>query len=281
MSVIYKSTSSSTVTAGQYAITADPGLQLAEADDALDKLVGVSLTRTYESALELSSKVTELVMTVPVIIPNSATVATNGGITVTALPATYSDGAWVYLPADAVVDGLAGFYWTVFSSATAGSVKTNYVDPSAEEFLPYTPTGTLTAVVGSNAAFVTPTGADVIMVNITVPANSLPIGSTVKMFSRVTCPSAANDKIVTHKLGTTSIGSYTFTESTGGTLNTAFFNRTRAKQILGIFGDSAVAATTFGTVNTAAATNLVIAGQLEATTGYLVLEAACITKSVN
>ena len=233
---------------------------------------------TNDTALSLLSSTDELSGAIPIIIPNSSTVATNGNITVTALPTTYA-GAWVYLPADAVVDGEAGFYWTTFSSTTAGSVKTNYIDPT-EEFIPYVPTGTITTAVGSNSAYVTPTDADITMVNISLPANSLSSGTTVKMFSRVTCPSATDAKTVSHKLGSTAIGTQAFTTSTGGTLTTGMFVRAADKQVLGSFGDSAIAATTFGTVDLTDASSLVITGKLAATTGYFVLEAFNITKAI-
>lgn len=281
MSVLYKSSTGATVNAGNYIVTVSPGLQLEYAVDDLDKLVGVSLTRTNTTALSLISNTTEVTGTIPVIIPNSSTVATNGAITVTALPTTYSTGAWVYLPAGAIVDGLAGLYWTVFSSTTAGVVKTNYIAPATTEFVPTIPTGTLVTAVGSNSAYVTPTASDIALINITLPANSIPVGSNIKTFCRVTCPSAADDKIVKHLLGSTTIGSQTFTTSTGGTLSTAAFSRTNAKQILGSYGDSGVAATTYGTVDTTAATKLVITGQLAAVTGYLVIEAFSVTQVTN
>lgn len=281
MSVTYTSTTGASVNAGSYVIGVTPGLQLDKAVDVLDALVGVSLSRTNTAALDIGSNPLEMVGVVPVIIPNSSTVATNGAITVTALATTYSDGAWVYLPANAVVGGSAGFYWTIFSSTTAGSVKTNYVNPATTEFVPYVPTGTITTAVGSNSAYTTPTASDIALINITLPANSVSVGSTLRTFCRVTCPSAADDKIVKHLLGSTAIGSQTFTTSTGGTLTTAAFARTNAKQVLGTFGDSAIAATTFGAVNTAAASKLVITGQLAATTGYLVLEAFTVTQTTN
>lgn len=281
MSVTYTSTTGSAVNVGSYVVSVNPGLALAEAVDELDALVGVSLSRTNSSGLELKSALKEIIGAIPVIIPNSATVATNGGITVTALADTYSGGAWVYLPADAVVGGLAGLYWTVFSSTTAGVVKTNFVDPSTTEFIPYVPTGTLVTAVGSNASFTTPTSVDVPLVNITLPANSVNVGSALKAFCRVTCPNAADAKTVKHLLGTTTIASQAFTTSTGGTLTSALFNRAAAKQVLGSFGDSVIAATTFGTVNTAAATKFVITGRLAATTGYLVLEAFSLGQTLN
>lgn len=187
----------------------------------------------------------------------------------------------MYLPAGAVVGGAAGLYWTIFSSTTAGSVKTNYVAPATTEFMPYKPTGTIVTAVGSNSAYVTPTASDLALVNITLPANSISVGSNIKTFCVVTCPSAADAKTVKHLLGTTSIGEMAFTTSTGGTLSTAAFARTSAKQVLSQYGDSAVATTTFGTVDTTAVSKLVITGRLAAVTGYLVLEAFSVSQVTN
>lgn len=281
MSVTYTSTTGKAVIAGSYVVGVSPGLALDNAVDELDVLVGNTLNRTNTSAWELKSNLQEIVNAIPVILPNSSTVAANGAITLTALPDTYALGAWVYLPAGAIVGGAAGFYWTVFSSTTAGIVKTNYVDPSATEFLPYVPTGTLTTAVGSNSAYVTPTASDIALINITLPANTVSVGSALKAFCRVTCPSAGDAKTVKHLLGTTTIGNVVFTTSTGGTLTTATFSRTDAKQIMGTFGDSGTSATTFGTVNTAAESKFVITGRLGATTGYIVLEAFTVSQTFN
>lgn len=281
MSVLYKSTTGTPVNAGTYIVTASPGLQLENAVDILDQLVGITLTRTNTTSLSIASKVEEITGSIPVILPNSATVATNGAITLTALATTYSNGAWVYLPAGAIVDGLAGLYWTIFSSTTAGVVKTNYVDAATTEFIPYVPSGTLVTAVGSNSAFVTPTGSDITLVNITLPANSISPGSNLKTYCIVTCPSAADDKIVKHKLGSTTIAQQLFTTSTGGTLSTIVFSRTNAKQILALYGDSAIGATSFGAVDTTAVSKLVITGQLEDVAGYLVLEAFTVSQVTN
>lgn len=91
---------------------------------------------------------------VPVVLPSSGTITSGGAITLlTALPATYSGGAWIYLPAGAVVGGSAGLYYCLFSSATVGAVKTNYVAAGSTAFTPYIPDGALVAAVGSGSAY--------------------------------------------------------------------------------------------------------------------------------
>lgn len=54
----------------------------------------------------------------------SGTVAVDGAITLgTALPATFSGGLWLYLPAGAIVSGAAAWYWADMSSTTVGVVR--------------------------------------------------------------------------------------------------------------------------------------------------------------
>lgn len=54
----------------------------------------------------------------------SGTVAADGAITLgTALPATFSGGLWLYLPAGAIVSGAAAWYWADMSSTTVGVVR--------------------------------------------------------------------------------------------------------------------------------------------------------------
>lgn len=65
MSVTYTSSTGVTVNVGSYSVGVTPGLQLDTAVDELDKLVGVSLTRTNTTALDLASNVVELVVSVP------------------------------------------------------------------------------------------------------------------------------------------------------------------------------------------------------------------------
>jgi hypothetical protein len=154
------------------------GKQNADADlTAIAALSGTGLARRTGAdtwALDTNSYVRNLlVVGIPYIKAPSGTIATNGVVTLgTALPTTYDMGAWVYFPAGAVVSGLAGLYWVVFSSTTVGQVYTNFIDSSVP-FNPTTrPSGTLTTAVGSNAAFTGVTGA-VNMIHFDVPAGTI------------------------------------------------------------------------------------------------------------
>jgi hypothetical protein len=110
---------------------------------------------------------------VPVGLMPNGTVATNGQITLgTALPRTYSNGIWLYLPAGAVSGGAAGLYWCVMSSTTVGQVYTKFADTS-QNFVPSIPTGTLVNAVGSNAAYTQTINVSIVLCKITIPAGSL------------------------------------------------------------------------------------------------------------
>lgn len=113
----------------------------------------------------------------PVVVPPSQTVLTNGTINFAAaspnavtFPFTFTK-AWIYLPAGAVSGGSEGLYYCEFSSGTACQVYTEYVNPDSTDFTPYVPS-TKTAAVGSNSAFTTTTGTGRTSVSKTIPANS-------------------------------------------------------------------------------------------------------------
>lgn len=61
---------------------------------------------------------------IPFIKASSGSMGNNGAVSgLASLPKTYSNGAYLYLPTNAVVAGsAAGWYWFVASSATAGTV---------------------------------------------------------------------------------------------------------------------------------------------------------------
>lgn len=97
---------------------------------------------------------------VPMIIPPNGTVTAAGKLVLgVALNTVYSGGAWVHLPAGAVVGGLAGFYWVQFGDTGTGAtnqVYENYVNP-AGEFDGAAPELLGAAAVGSGSAYVTST----------------------------------------------------------------------------------------------------------------------------
>lgn len=130
----------------------------------------------------------------------SGTVATNGTITLgTALPRVYSGGIWLRLPTGAVVAGAAGLYWCVMSTTTIGQVYTNFVDTSLG-FVSYIPTGTLVTAVGSNGAYTPTTSVDIVLGNVTLPANSLGNNGGLRVRTLSVNSVNANTKTVKHLL---------------------------------------------------------------------------------
>lgn len=214
---------------------------------------------------------------VPVILAPNGTVATNGTITLgTALPTTYSGGAWVRLPAGAVSGGLAGLYWTVFSSTTVGAVKTNFVDV-ATAFTPYIPSGTLVAETGSNAAYTQTSASDITLANITVAGGLMGPNGALRVSPKSSWANNANAKTVKVLLSNFAVASYSVPSTL--TSSPILDVRNRGSQSLQIGFATAtdrnfgvVAAYSYGAIDTGANQPLTFTGQLAVATDYIVLE---------
>lgn len=96
---------------------------------------------------------------IPFIKASSGIMGNNGAVSaMTALPRTYSGGAYLYLPANAISAGsAAGWYWFVASSTTAGTVyNSTYTSghPSVGVTTAFSTTGpgAFTGATGSNLA---------------------------------------------------------------------------------------------------------------------------------
>jgi hypothetical protein len=110
---------------------------------------------------------------VPVILASSGTMGNNGAVSaMTALPATYAGGAWLYLPAGAVAAGVpatAAFRWFVGSSTTAGTVYDSTWDGSG---IP--PMGTATPYVTTGpGAFTGIAAGEIVVATVTIPAGAM------------------------------------------------------------------------------------------------------------
>jgi hypothetical protein len=141
---------------------------------------------------------------VPYGIANTGTIATAGTVTLgTALNTTYSGGIWLYFPATAFASGSAGFYWTVMSSTTAGTVYTS--DTSG------------TPVTGSNSAYTGSTSQQT-AVTITVPGGALGTNGALRVYMGASCNNTAGAKTISSYFG----GS--LTSGVSGTTTTIFSN---------------------------------------------------------
>jgi hypothetical protein len=216
---------------------------------------------------------------VPVILAPNGTVATNGVVTLgTALPLIYT-AAWVRLPAGAVVGGLAGLYYVVFSSTTVGQVYTNFADV-ATAFVPTIPS-TLVAAVGSNAAYTQATGADVSLANVTIAGNTMGVDGAVETTVLQSNNGTAGAKTVTAKFGGSAFLTAAVTTSLALETSKRVVNRGVVnKQLVhanSAFGNVSTVAPSQLTVDTSADVALVITGQLAVATDYLVIENFSVT----
>lgn len=170
---------------------------------------------------EISSQV---VIGTPFFVAPTGSVAANGAVTLgTALPTTYSGGVWLYFPAGAAFAGsVAGWYFTVMSSATVGQIyNVNYVsgqpvNPPAQNLL-------------SNAIVAAGPGAYtgvVTAVTISIPLNPNVLG--VNGFARFTeffqTNNSAGLKSFSVAIGGVSLSTLTATTSTGTVAQSLLFS---------------------------------------------------------
>lgn len=106
---------------------------------------------------------------IPFIKASSGTMGNNGAVSaMTALPRTFSSGAYLYLPADAIVAGsTAGWYWFVASSTTAGTVYNSTYTSGVPQ------PGTTTAFATTGPGAFTGTTGAITAVSVTIPANMM------------------------------------------------------------------------------------------------------------
>lgn len=130
---------------------------------------------------------------VPVILGSSGTMGNNGAVSgMTALPKTYSGGAWMYFLANVITgSNAAGFYWFVGSSTTAGTVYNSTWDGTGIPTL-----GTTTAFVSTGpGAYAGVATGEITAATITIPANALGPNGWLKGVFSVTNNTAAGNKI--------------------------------------------------------------------------------------
>lgn len=228
---------------------------------------------------------------IPVILGNMSTAgisATTGAFSLdTALPAAYTAaGAWMFLPAGAIVGGLAGFYYCTFTTTQAGIVKKNssgsnlcYISPDATAFTPTVPAGTLTFAVGAAAIWTATASADIALLNSTISANMMGASGKVKVSYQLATSNSVNAKAIKISFGAFSVLSTTTTTGVALWVTREISNVTTAAQVTASVDslvEGAVGAAVRGTVNTTADVALKLFGQLHATdagAGFIILEA--------
>jgi hypothetical protein len=217
----------------------------------------------------------------PIVVPSNGTVASTGIITlVTALPTVYAD-VWLYLPAGAIVGGIAGMYYAEFTSTTVGQVYTNFVNPTVVDFEPYDPVvETHVNAVGSGSAYTQTTGSSLVVMRDTLPGNLMGKSGSIEVNAGISVNNNANAKNLKFNFGEFNFSSVSLASILSANISKSILNRAATnKQVataLGSFGHGAVSgALLYGTVETKNDVIINVTVQLATATDYVVLEYVC------
>jgi hypothetical protein len=150
---------------------------------------------------------------VPFVKAPTGTMANNGAVTFgTALPRTYSNGAWIWYAAGAVAAGVpatASWLWTVMSSTTVGTVFNSTYSSG-------TPTiGTATPFVTVGPGAFAGDTSEVTAITISQPAGAMGLNGLLEWLLNFSTVSNANAKTVKFKFGGTTYTSETVASLVG------------------------------------------------------------------
>jgi hypothetical protein len=216
---------------------------------------------------------------VPVGIAQSGTVAANGTITFTnALPAAYA-GIWLYFPATAMADGLAGFRWctSVAASTTNFQVTTAYL---AAMGIPAIPTGYSNGV-GSNSAY-TGSTAEIALANVTVPGGMMGPNGRLRIRRKGSANNTAGSKNPILRFGGTQFFSAGVSNYSSYTYDAEIFNigmvNAQVGSPIGVGGDWGSSAQPYvrSAIDTSIAQTIAINYQIGTATDYAISEAFSI-----
>lgn len=214
---------------------------------------------------------------IPFIKASSGTMGNNGAISaMTALPRTYSNGAYLGLPAGSIAAGVPAaftWYWFVASSTTAGTVyNSTYTSGKPQP-------GTLTAFATTGPGAFTGSTAVVTAISIPVPANAMGRNGRVEIYTSLSVNNSGGDKSPAIKWGGDACWSATFTTQTSSVQHCSITNRgvLSAQNLSALYASSAanVSGTNVAadsTQNTATAINATVTLYTAAATDHAILE---------
>ena len=164
---------------------------------------------------------------IPFIKASSGSIGNNCAITaMTALPRTFNNGAYIWLPAGAVAAGVpaaATWYYFVASSTTAGTCYNNTYT-SGTPTIPVSPTAFSTTGPG---AFAGDTGT----INgpaITIPGGMMGINGRVEARTSYEMNNTAGTKVASNTFGAATASSFSFSTHQSGNIVTVTANRSLA-----------------------------------------------------
>lgn len=216
---------------------------------------------------------------VPIIIASSGSIGNNGALTGhTSLPRTYSGGAYVYYPANAIAAGVvAGFYWTVFSSATAGTIFNNTYSGSGVPSVPTSNTAFVTTGPGAYTGVTTEQG-----IVIDIAAGLLGTNGNLEVVIEGANNNSAGTKTYRARLGGAAGTAFISSAQTTGTgpfvFGTKVWNAGVANSQQGYStfmqsgGGGLLASQTTAAVDTTAATDVRITGTHGGATDFVLIE---------
>lgn len=209
---------------------------------------------------------------IPFIHLSSGSIGNNGALTgVTALPTTFSNGAWVLLPAGAIAAGVpaaAAWYWCVFSSTTAGTIYNSTYSSG----VPGLGTATAFATTGPGAftGLVTENNGP----SISITAGAMGANGMIEVDTYLKAVGAGGGKTIKTKFGATTV--YTAAPGTGDASNRSRIANLSGVQTAQVAGNFPTISTdsvglTFPAENTANAVTVAISLQKASATDHAIL----------
>jgi hypothetical protein len=158
----------------------------------------------------------------PIILPSGGTIGNNGALSgITALPTTYNQGCYMYFPTAAIsAASLAGIYYVVMSSTTAGTIY-NDVYVSGQPNVPASPTPFVTTGPG---AYVQAT-SQIDLITFPVPANAMGKNGRLVIRGRASGNNNANVKSPRVAFGAMTLVNNSIASQLGGEFYTQVQNR--------------------------------------------------------
>jgi len=214
-------------------------------------------------------------ISVPLIVPSSATIGNNGALSaMTALPTTES--GYISLPAGAIATGVPAaqtWYWFVGSSTTAGTVYNNTYT-SGTPVAPASPTPFVTTGPG---AYTQTTGSLIPAYSLSIPGNFIGVNGSVKTTGLFSMNTSASAKVMAAQYSTYKFCNTSLTADTAFAMAAGFMNIngvTNAQGPLSTIapcatGASAAGQPSYGAIDSTTSQNLTIQLQLALATDFL------------
>lgn len=186
----------------------------------------------------------------------TGTMGANGAVTLgTALNTTYSGGIWLYYPSGAVYSGsAAGFFWTVMSSTTLGTVYNNIYVPGTNAFdIPASPT----AVSDAGPGAFTGVTSEITALSVTVPGGLMGNNGSILSYGLRNHNNSAGNKTLRIKYGATTIANRNDTTSVTSAFSTSFSNMGSTSRQMIVAGSAGGLASTYLSGTTSGAVNTI------------------------